>query len=77
MVAGALAPLQAHASKKAFEQGQTGRGLAYGAGALGNVLQMTGFLPAMGAGALLNIPAAYYEAEDLLKPPGALPAGNQ
>lgn len=71
VVAGAMAPEQALAAKKAYEQGEYGRAAAHGLGAVGSLGMMTGIPVLSGLGMVSNIPSLYYEGEDLMKPPPA------
>jgi len=68
VIAGAMAPEQAMSAKSYYDAGDYPRAAAYGLGTLGSVGMATGNPIASGIGAIANLPALYYEAEDLTKP---------
>jgi hypothetical protein len=61
----AFAPIEASAAKKAFDEQQYLRAATHGLGALGGVLQSTAIPPLVGAGDLMQIPAAGLSIYDL------------
>ena len=73
VLAGAVLPEQAEAAYKAYKANEYGKMAAHGAGALGSALMMTGNPPLSGAGMLLNLPSAYYGAEEFMNGEPAKP----
>ena len=68
VVAGAAVPEQAAAAKRYYDKGDIQRALAYGSGALGSAAMTAGKPQWSAVGALANLPALYYEVNDLQTP---------
>jgi hypothetical protein len=65
----AVAPLEAEAAKKAYDEGNYGRMAVHGLGTVGALAQATGIPLAMGVGNIMQMPAIGLGMYDLLNEP--------